>query len=308
MSLRRALAGQTMDGLAYVQWMQAGLQEGGLVPLSLGNLTVRPAPSDGSSTGAWDEIGADFYRLDDALQATKPVFIRLAYRVFQGSYASSRSLLGLEVRLGTGFDAGARALTGVMGAVQSGPPGATLNSNAIPDHMAATQARHGHVLTDPGGFSVSLRTSPHTVQGYSYTSAQAALNVERMRAADGSVDPSGRVLVTANTTTLTGYLFEYGMAPLTLSGPYFPAPTSGRDVTTGALYHFPPVYASPRGVLPSSRLLTFMGLNDAAMGLYELDHLGARREFFVPSMVAATSGLLSPSTNLVTAFWTRDLT
>lgn len=282
--IRGVLNGNSMTGLAALDWAQGRVAQGGVVVVKTTNYLAAAAPANNSL------IGNTVVRFDDAMQASKPVFIELEFRHwYNGSYATY--LARPVVRIGTGWD-GAN-VTGRYATLDIGAftqaSGQSSFESSLPRHVA--------VATEPWALSLLWMQNASS-------STRIALHIERARLADGTLNPNGRLVVALENTLNTFYEVEYGLPPLRLNLGYCAAST-GRDLFTGRMFHFPPLLANAEGLQPPLLGLTFMGVNDTPGGVSVLEAYGRQRYHHAP-FGSATN--FAPNSSLLPAFYHAEVT
>lgn len=125
------------------------------------------------------KVGYRIYRMNDALQATSPVFIRIDF----GCGSSSNP--GFWVTIGTGSN-GAGTITGILwnGGAATAPNVATGNSSVSP--------LNSYGSADPGRCAFGLCVSISTVFGFVFT-------IERTKSALGADTTDGLLLLYTNS-------------------------------------------------------------------------------------------------------------
>lgn len=236
----------TASGMDAIRLIQSALAApGGVAPVRTGDYSGVEWPSNGGTLPTWD-----VYRLDDALQATKPVFFSTQWGTRNG-YGQPQ----LTVTVGTGYDASSGAVTGQMDSVTP----ASINTGN--DYWGRPGKKILGVGTEPWGAQILASGAAGNGDAFS-------VMIERARTPSGDLDPSGRVVLYGNTSYGTPYLrvLAHGIGALGDTGPAWFSPSRSRDLLTGATHHFPVLPSTPQGLLPPLMGATLFGGSDVSPG------------------------------------------
>lgn len=221
--------------------------------------------------------GYEVWRFNDALQATKPVFIRLLYT------QTTQNILGITAQVGTATD-GAGNLASMAGTGTSVTTARAICSNGA--STSTTTVSPSYIYGDGSALVMAITPDRH-IGGA--TGFGGLLILERARALDGSALGDGVVCfwlagATTTTTVQTVFLHNLYAQPAALSNEgLFPSASSGTPASTiiGAnMYTFPWFTGfTPRLGAPSTMVIG-TARNDMTVGnVFACDHYGTSRSF-----------------------------
>jgi hypothetical protein len=235
---------------------------------------MNPASPPAYNSVASTSIGYLVYRFDDALQATVPIFIKLAWEV--GTTTNSVGVLP-RISIGTASD-GAGTLTGA--------------TTPNPATLAATTT-----TADPNpydcyvGGDESMLVMLLGLLAFSGNYGRTLMVCERLVDANGVPDAEAAKAFMFTTTTTAGLTSMFGrLVPPTgavqsFSAGFFWAPSgligtsSIADVSDGSVPVFPVSFWTPNGVRYSRALIGVHVLDLPNGAEFELDYLGERRRY-----------------------------
>lgn len=277
---------------SWVQGIEAQLVAAGLVVT--GDTGQIDPTTVTKPVGGTVMAGFRMYRFDDALQTTKPIFIRIDY-----GNASASNAVGFTVRVGTATN-GAGTLTGVtLSTSHTTYAGAAkLAGDTLNSYCSGSQSGSG------GGRVFLLTNFDPASSSYSM-----GICIERLKNGDGSVHSTGATVVAfiGNTSNISTQILVHGNAPGAETANWPSIPLSGvgnQQPNVGTDLALAPFFFS-LGVWLYITALNYRDSDLARLTPFTMTHLGASRTFmpfgpnvsngaYVQGQVAASQGLAIP--------------
>lgn len=254
------IAGDT-EFRAWIQGVEAALVACGLVVTAdTGQLDPTTAVKPATATFA----GGRMYRFNDALQATKPIFIKVSYGVSGGSF----NIPMLAVQVGTATT-GANVIAGIAA------PSRTLQVTTVP---AAAETRNTYVSGDMAGNArIALIGGIDTALGSTAFNRVSGFSVERSKDAAGA--DTGEAVHVQWWFTSTGSHQSFSFTGLTPGiEATMPSVSPTQSMAAGTDVGLAPIFPIFGKILPP--LLSLMGywngdlqgLVGVPVNIYGVDH------------------------------------
>jgi len=216
-ALIRAIAHFIVDQLAAWGWVQAS---------DTGQTATDSLPA---LTGAWTTSGIQIWRMNDALQSTAPVFLRIEFR--SGSPGGSPDI---KISVGTGTN-GAGVLTG-----------------QVSDVIDVATTVYGTTVRTSYASGASNRCAFALFSGDQNTTDHLFWSIERSKDADGNDTADGIIIigVSPNSTYSTQYIPASGSIRAKQLSPALPVysgiTTLANGSTVGLIPVFPQAVDGPK--------------------------------------------------------------